>query len=54
VITYKVHLSCGHFFECAEEDAHGTDLFIGKSVQCVDCDADAARDRAASKPNKVD
>lgn len=35
--AYKVRLSCGHSFECSEEDVDRDHLFIGKSVQCGKC-----------------
>jgi hypothetical protein len=34
---YMVKLSCGHSFECSEEDLDRHHLFVGKSVHCEKC-----------------
>ena len=54
--AYKVNLSCGHSFECSEEDVHRANLFVGKSVECakcVDCESKAGHDREAPAPDRT-
>ena len=39
---YKVSLECGHTFECSSEDIDRQQLFIGKKIECPQCQ-EAAR-----------